>query len=235
MGSASVALILAAGSGDRIGGELPKGFVEIGGRPILAVAAAAAASSPEIAELLVAAPPGLEARAADAVTPIDVPVRVVAGGDSRQASVRLALGVLPRRRSHEVVVIHDAARPLATAALFSAVVAAVRDGPRDVAGAIPVVPGTDTLKRVIGADVVGTEPREGLRAAQTPQAFRLGALLNAHERAATEGRAFTDDAGVVEWAGGRVLAVPGDPDNFKITTPEDLLRADALLRGPARA
>jgi 2-C-methyl-D-erythritol 4-phosphate cytidylyltransferase len=235
MGAGSVALILAAGSGDRIGGELPKGFAEIGGRSILAVAAAAAAASPEIAELLVATPPGLERRAADAVAPIDVPVRVVAGGESRQASVRLALDVLPRPPSDEVVVIHDAARPFATAALFSAVAAAVRDGPREVAGAIPVVPVTDTLKRVLGADVVGTEPREGLRAAQTPQAFRLGALLSAHERAATEGREFTDDAGIVEWAGGRILAVPGDPGNFKITTPEDLLRADALLRGPARA
>lgn len=235
MAPRAVALILAAGAGERIGGERPKGFLEIGGRPMVAVAAAAAASCPEVAELIVTTPPGLEHRAADVVASVDKSVRVVAGGASRQASVRLALAALPALRSDDVVVIHDAARPFATAALFSAVVSAVREAQLGVAGAIPVVPVADTLKRVVGVEVLGTESREDLRAAQTPQAFRLKALRDAHERAESEGREFTDDAGVVGWAGGRIVAVPGDPRNFKITTPDDLLRADALLWGSARA
>lgn len=235
MAPRAVALILAAGAGERIGGERPKGFLEIGGRPMVAVAAAAAAACPEVADLIVTTPPGLEHRAADVVASVDKAVRVVAGGASRQASVRLALAVLPPLRSDDVVVIHDAARPFATAALFSAVVSAVREAELGVAGAIPVVPVADTLKRVVGVEVLGTESREDLRAAQTPQAFRLKALRDAHERAESEGREFTDDAGVVGWAGGRIVAVPGDPRNFKITTPDDLLRADALLWGSARA
>jgi 2-C-methyl-D-erythritol 4-phosphate cytidylyltransferase len=235
MAPRSVAVILAAGAGERVGGERPKGFLEIGSRPIVAVAAVAAAACPEVGDIIVASPPGLEQRAAEVVASVDKPVRVVAGGASRQASVRLALAALPPLRSDDVVVIHDAARPFATAALFSAVVSALVHAELGVAGAIPVVPVADTLKRVVGAEVLGAESREDLRAAQTPQAFRLKALRDAHERAESEGREFTDDAGVVGWAGWRIVAVPGDPRNFKITTAEDLLRADALLRGPARA
>jgi 2-C-methyl-D-erythritol 4-phosphate cytidylyltransferase len=235
MAPGPVALILAAGAGERLGGERPKGFLEIGGRPMVAVAVAAAAACPEVVDLMVTTPPGLEHRVAELAAAAVKPVRVVEGGISRQASVGLALAALGPARSDDVVVVHDAARPFATAALFSAVVSAVRDAELDIAGAIPVVPVADTLKRVVGAEVVGTESRDDLRAAQTPQAFRLKALRDAHERAESQGREFTDDAGVVGWAGGRILAVPGDPRNFKITTPDDLLRADALLWGSARA
>ena len=235
MAPGAVALILAAGAGERVGGGGPKGFLEIGGRPMVAVAATAAAACPEVGSLVVTTPTGLEHRAADIVASVDKPVRVVEGGASRQASVRLALAALPSPRSDDVVAIHDAARPFASAALFSAVISAVRDAELGVAGAIPVVPVADTLKRVVGADVLDGEARDDLRAAQTPQAFRIEALRDAHERAESEGREFTDDAGVVGWAGGRILAVPGDPGNFKITTQDDLLRADALLWGSARA
>jgi 2-C-methyl-D-erythritol 4-phosphate cytidylyltransferase len=235
MAPRAVALILAAGAGERVGGGSPKGFLEIGGRPMVAVAAVAAAACPEVGSLVVTTPTGLEHRAADIVASVDKPVRVVEGGASRQASVRLALAALPSLRSDDVVAIHDAARPFATAALFSAVITAVRDAEVGVVGAIPVVPVADTLKRVVGTDVLDGEPRDDLRAAQTPQAFRIEALRDAHERAESEGREFTDDASVVGWAGGRIVAVPGDPRNFKITTQDDLLRADALLWGSARA
>ena len=235
MASRAAALILAAGAGERVGGEGPKGFLEIGGRPMVAVAVAAAAACPEVGWLVVTTPAGLEHRAAEIVASVDRPVRVVQGGASRQASVRLALAALPPLQSDDVVVIHDAARPFATPALFSAVISAVRSAELGFAGAIPVVPVADTVKRVVGAEVLDAESREDLRAAQTPQAFRLGALRDAHERAETEGREFTDDAGVVGWAGGQIVAVPGDPRNFKITTPDDLLRADALLWGSAHA
>jgi 2-C-methyl-D-erythritol 4-phosphate cytidylyltransferase len=240
MAPRAVALILAAGAGERVGGGGPKGFLEIGGRPMIAVAADAAAACPEVGSLVVTTPTGLEHRAADIVASVDKPIRVVEGGASRQASVRLALAALPSLRSDDVVAIdvvaiHDAARPFAAPALFSDVISAVRGAELGVAGAIPVVPVADSLKRVVGRDVLGGEPRDDLRAAQTPQAFRLEALRDAHERAESEGREFTDDAGVVGWAGGRIVAVPGDPRNFKITTQDDLLRADALLRGSARA
>ena len=235
MAPRAAALILAAGAGERVGGEGPKGFLEIGGRPMVAVAVAAAAACPDIDSLVVTTPAGLEDRAAEIVASLEVPVRIIQGGASRQASVRLALAALPPLRSDDVVVIHDAARPFATPALFSAVVSAVRDADLGFAGAIPVVPVADTVKRVVGAEVLDVEPREQLRAAQTPQAFRLGALRDAHERAESEGREFTDDAGVVGWGGGRIVAVSGDPRNFKITSSDDLLRADALLWGSARA
>jgi 2-C-methyl-D-erythritol 4-phosphate cytidylyltransferase len=231
----AVALILAAGAGERVGGGGPKGFLEIGGRPMVAVAASAAAACPEVGSLVVTTPTGFEHRAAEIVASVDLPVQVVEGGASRQASVRLALAALPSTQSDDVVAIHDAARPLATPSLFSAVISAVRNAELGVAGAIPVVAIADTLKRVVGADVLDGEPRDDLRAAQTPQAFKLEALRDAHERAQSEGREFTDDAGLVGWAGGRIVAVPGDPRNFKITTQDDLLRADALLRGSARA
>jgi 2-C-methyl-D-erythritol 4-phosphate cytidylyltransferase len=146
----------------------------------------------------------------------------VAGGANRSDSVRAGLAAVPS--SAEVVVVHDAARPLASAGLFAAAVAAVRAG---ADGAIPGTPVVDTLKRVEGDRVVETVARHTLVAVQTPQAFRPGALRKAH---AGRGDA-TDDAALVESAGGTVVVVPGEADNLKVTTPDDLARAACLLRG----
>jgi 2-C-methyl-D-erythritol 4-phosphate cytidylyltransferase len=145
----------------------------------------------------------------------------VSGGGTRSDSVRAGLAAVPR--SAEVVVVHDAARPLASPALFAAVVAAVRGG---ADGAVPGTPVVDTLKRVDGDRVVETVARQALVAVQTPQAFRAGVLATAH---ATGGEA-TDDAALVESAGGTVVVVPGEVDNVKVTTPGDLSRAALLLR-----
>lgn len=214
------ALLLAAGAGSRLGGDRPKAFLAVGGRSLLTMSAEAACGSRSVSSLVVAVPPGWEGRAA-ALLPSIVEAVVVAGGDTRQASVRIALGSVSSR----VVVVHDAARALAPPELFDAVVEALGDG---VAGAVPVVGIPDTVKRITDDGwVAETVARDGLVLAQTPQAFRLADLAGAHERAAAEGLEFTDDAALVEWAGGRIRTVPGEPGNFKVTTPEDLERLAA--------
>jgi 2-C-methyl-D-erythritol 4-phosphate cytidylyltransferase len=232
---ATSAIVLAAGAGARLGAATPKALVEVAGRPLVALAAAAAAACPAVAELVVAAPEALRGMISDALANAEKPVRIVEGGPTRQASVRAALDAVGE--GARFIVVHDAARPLATAALFSAVIDAIGvaaasgaggNGAGEVVGAIPVVPIVDTLKRVAGSEVVETIPRDDVRAAQTPQAFVADALRSAHERAARAGVDLTDDAAVIEWAGGRVVTVEGDVRNLKITAPEDVLRAIAL-------
>ena len=144
----------------------------------------------------------------------------VEGGATRSESVRNGLAAVPN--DAEVIIVHDAARPLASAALFAAVVDAVREG---ADGAIPVVPVTDTIKRVDGGRVIATLDRDALVAVQTPQAFRAEVLRKAH----AGGGEATDDASLVESVGGTVVVVPGDPANIKVTTAHDLRLAEALL------
>jgi len=127
-------------------------------------------------------------------------------------------------------VCHDAARPFASPALYSAVVSALASAD----GAVPVLAVADTVKRVRGGIVDATEPRDGLALAQTPQAFDAAALRDAHDRAEREGVEVTDDAAALEWAGYRVSAVPGEVRNFKVTTPEDLARAELVASELAR-
>jgi 2-C-methyl-D-erythritol 4-phosphate cytidylyltransferase len=203
------AVVVAAGSGARFGGA--KQFEYLGQRRVLDWAVEAARAVSQGVVLVV--PPEL--------TVADEPAAdvVVAGGSTRSASVRAGLAAVPP----DVIVVHDAARPLAPVALFEAVVAAV------VAGADAAVPGlmpADTIKRVdAGGRVVETIDRRQLVGVQTPQAFRAAALRRAHE---TEPDA-TDDAALVEGAGGQVVVVPGDRRAVKVTTPDDLLFARALL------
>lgn len=223
----AAAIVLAAGAGRRLGAAEPKAFVTIGDRPVLAVAAAAAAASPEVLALVVTAPAGLEDRASECLSSINKPVAVVTGGRSRQASVRAALAALPE--GVEIVAVHDAARPFAPPDLFSAVIASVAHG---VAGAIPAIPVSDTVKRVLDDVVVSTLDRRELVLAQTPQAFRLDILRRVHAQATTAGVQVTDDAALLEMAGHTVRVIPGDPQNFKITTLMDLATADARMGGP---
>jgi 2-C-methyl-D-erythritol 4-phosphate cytidylyltransferase len=221
----AAAILLAAGAGKRIGATRPKAFLPIGERPMLTVAAAAAAASPRIGALVVAAPPGYEDEARSSVEGLSLPTTVLTGGRTRQASVRAALSALAP--DADVVVVHDAARPFAPPDLFTEVIRAVEAG---ADGAIPVVPVTDTVKRLDGIRVVDTIDRTELANAQTPQAFRVGALRAAHELAATDGADATDDAALLERTA-TVVAVVGDPMNFKITTLLDLARAEARIGG----
>jgi 2-C-methyl-D-erythritol 4-phosphate cytidylyltransferase len=220
---AAIVILLAAGAGRRLGGPEPKVLLPIGGRPVLAVAAAAAAAS-GVGGLVVTFPSGWEGRARACLVGLEVDVRFVEGGGSRQASVRAALEEVPA--SVDVVAVHDAARPFASPDLFRRVLRAVERGPD---GAVPVLPVADTVLRVRGEVVEGVEPRDDLALGQTPQAFRLAALREAHANAEAVGASFTDDASMLRWAGYEVLVVPGDPDNVKITTLADLAQADRRM------
>jgi 2-C-methyl-D-erythritol 4-phosphate cytidylyltransferase len=146
---------------------------------------------------------------------------VVAGGDTRSASVRAGLAAVPP--DAEVVVVHDAARPFAADELFGAVITAVAGG---ADAAIPTTPVTDTVNRVDDDRIVEVVDRDGLVAVQTPQAFRADALRRAHAGAPEA----TDDGGLVLAAGGTVVAVPGDPRNVKLTSADDLEAARARVR-----
>lgn len=218
------ALVVAAGSGSRLGGGEPKALLTIGGRSIVAVAVGAVLSCDGIDEVVLAAPPGFERDMVAVVGELDQGIVVVTGGATRQASVAAALAaVSPDAR---IVVVHDAARPFASPGLFASVIEGVAAG---ADATIPVTALTDTVKRIDDGLVVGTEPRGKLGLAQTPQACRADLLRAAHERAVEAGVDFTDDAGLLEWAGAVVRIVPGEPGNFKITTLLDLLRAEELL------
>jgi 2-C-methyl-D-erythritol 4-phosphate cytidylyltransferase/2-C-methyl-D-erythritol 2,4-cyclodiphosphate synthase len=221
----AIVILLGAGAGRRLGAVEPKGFLPIGGRPILAVAAASAAASPLVRGLVVTFPPGWEGRARACVE-LGTDARFVEGGESRQASVRAALTEVPG--TVEIVAVHDAARPFAPPDLFEGVLEAV-DGGAD--GAVPVLSVTDTVLRVRGEVVEGVEPRERLALGQTPQAFRTTILREAHAKAEAAGASFTDDASMLRWAGFDVRALPGDPANVKITTLADLAQADRRMGG----
>lgn len=209
--------MVAGGSGSRFGG--PKQFLPLAGRSVAAWSVAAARGVADGVVLVVPSPEGTTGPTFDgADAGAD---RVVTGGTSRAASVRAGLAAVPA--DADVVVIHDAARPLAQPWLFSAVVAALdADG---VDGAIPVLAVSDTLKRVADGTVQATVDRNGLVTVQTPQAFAAAALRAAH---AGESDA-TDDAGLLEALGATVRTVPGDPRNLKLTRPEDLAIAEALI------
>lgn len=219
-------VIPAGGSGSRFGGELPKQFLPLGGISILRRSTLAAAASPEIGAIVIAAPADAVARARSEVAGIEKVIAVVAGGATRVESVGnalAALGVEP-----EVILVHDAARPLARAALFSEAIASARAA----GGAIVAVRVDDTVKRVSADGVVReTVPREALWRIQTPQAFRTELLRRAHAEARKQGWDATDDAALVERVGGEVRVVEGDAMNFKITTREDLALAERLLAG----
>ena len=203
------AVIVAAGWGERFGG--PKQFAELGGARLVDHAIATAVATCDAVVLVVPDKDDWIGAEVDAL---------VTGGASRAESVRAGLGEVPF--GAEIVVVHDAARPLAGAGLFDAVISAVRDG---ADGAVPGLAVTDTLKRVDDLRVTSTVDRMGLVAVQTPQAFRADILRDAH----ASGADATDDAALVEELGGAVVVVPGDPRNLKVTGPADLMIAAALL------
>ncbi|MHB1447396.1 MAG: 2-C-methyl-D-erythritol 4-phosphate cytidylyltransferase [Acidimicrobiales bacterium] len=220
-GSSVGAIVVAGGSGVRFGGT--KQFAVLGGRTVVERSVAAARS---VAGWVVLVVPADREGAAPAPAAADADADAVAvGGATRSASVRAGLAALPAE--FDLVVVHDAVRPLAGVELFRAVVAAVAAG---ADGALPGCPVSDTVKRV-GQDgrVVETLERNGLVLVQTPQAFRAGVLRSAHQGGAEA----TDDAALVEAAGGRVALVAGDPANLKITHPLDLVVAEALLAAGA--
>jgi 2-C-methyl-D-erythritol 4-phosphate cytidylyltransferase len=213
----TVAVILvAAGSGQRLGAGVPKAYVEVGGQTLVQHAINVFTGHPAVAQVIVVLPPG-DSGWYPTVT-------AVPGGATRQESVAAGLVRVAPEVDH--VLVHDVARPFVPASVIDAVVAAL-DGGADAV--VPVVPIHDTVRRS-GADgaLGGVVDRSTLVCVQTPQGFRRDVLGTAHERGGDASA--TDDAGLVEALGVRVVAVPGADESFKITTPHDLARAEAVAR-----
>jgi len=217
-------LLLAAGAGVRLGEGIPKAFVPIGGRPLVehSLEAIAASHASDRTVIVVA---GEEIDRAHRLAEAGAVDEVVAGGGTRQASVRCGLAVLPS--DIDVIVCHDAARPFASPALFVRVVDALTSS--DAGGAVPVVPSPDTVKRIADGRVIETIPRDAIGLVQTPQAFQADTLRQAHRDAVRTGLEATDDAMLLEAIGALVVVVKGEMSNFKITTPQDLRRAEGLI------
>ena len=207
-------MVVAGGTGSRFGSQ--KQFLPLHGKPVVAWSVAAARTVAD--GIVVVVPGGSASSPAGEDVGADL---IVTGGPTRSHSVRAGLAAVPAEAS--VIIVHDAARPLASAALFASVVEALaEDG---VEGAIPVLPLTDTVKRAADGRVSSTVDREGMVSVQTPQAFVAASLRAAH----AEGGEATDDAGLLEALGATVRTVPGEPQNFKLTHPEDLVMAQALV------
>ena len=224
----TAALIVAAGRGSRFGQPVPKQYAMLGGEPVLRRTARAFVDHPRVDLVQVVIHPddiALYRQATDGLA-LEEPV---SGGATRQASVLNGLTALAPSRPRQVL-IHDAARPLVS----DGVISRTLDALTEASGAIAAVPVHDTLKKAAGKKAAGngaalidsTVPRDRLWRAQTPQAFRFDDIINAHRASADE--TLTDDAAVAEFAGLRVVLVEGAEDNFKVTTNQDLLRAERV-------
>ncbi|WJR74980.1 bifunctional 2-C-methyl-D-erythritol 4-phosphate cytidylyltransferase/2-C-methyl-D-erythritol 2,4-cyclodiphosphate synthase [Bradyrhizobium sp. NP1] len=221
----TAAIVVAAGRGLRAGHGGPKQYRMIGGQTVIFRAMAPFCTHPGIAVVQPVLNPD-DTAMFEAATQGLRHARPANGGATRQASVHAGLEALAAEKP-DIVLIHDAARPFVSPALIArAIEAAARTG-----AAIPAIPVADTIKLIDATgDIEATPERARLRIAQTPQSFRFDAILDAHRRAAREGRAdFTDDAALAEWAGLTVATFEGDVANMKLTTPEDFVREEARL------
>ena len=221
-----VAIIPAAGEGRRMGDSIEKQFLSLRGMPILAHTLNVFDLSPEVDGVVLV----VAARQRQAVQervlepyPCEKLWQVVDGGQERQDSVARGLEAVPPEC--ELVVVHDGARPLLSVDLLGSVLEVAESN----GAALAAVPARDTVKRAEGERVVATLEREGIWLAQTPQAFHASLLRRAYEEAGRTQATVTDDAALVELLGVSVHLVPGSPDNIKVTTPSDLIVAEALL------
>jgi 2-C-methyl-D-erythritol 4-phosphate cytidylyltransferase/2-C-methyl-D-erythritol 2,4-cyclodiphosphate synthase len=218
------AVVVAAGQGLRAGGEIPKQFRRIAGETLLERALSVFAEASDVTFVQ----PVIRPNDVDLVRRLTRGMNVlepVAGGATRQASVRAGLEALVSC-TPDIVLVHDAARPFASASLITRAIAAAEK----TGAAIPALPVTDTVKRIDSAGTIeATLDRNSIRLVQTPQAFAFPVLFDAHRRALAQGRDdFTDDAALAEWAGIKVSVFAGEPGNIKFTTPEDFARAEAI-------
>jgi len=217
----TVAIVPAAGSGNRLGSRRPKQFLQVAGVSLVVLTLRVLSGVREVGGIVVAAPPEAVEATRRLLERYRIPriVGVVPGGRERQESVWLALQAVPASAS--LVVIHDAVRPFITRSLVASVIRAARRHGAATCG----LPVAETIKQVRDGQVEGTVERERLWLVQTPQAFQRSLLCEAHEKARSDGFTGTDDAVLVERLGVTVRMVPGLPENFKITTPGDLARA----------
>jgi 2-C-methyl-D-erythritol 4-phosphate cytidylyltransferase / 2-C-methyl-D-erythritol 2,4-cyclodiphosphate synthase len=221
MASSVAAVVVAAGRGLRAGGDMPKQYRQLAGEPVIRTSLRLFAEHPEVAMVQPVIHPDDGARFGAAAAELKL-LAPVFGGATRQASVRAGLEALAPLRP-DLVLIHDAARPYASAALVSRAIAAVAA----TGAAVPVMPVADTVKSVNASGLIEqTLDRTKLRTVQTPQVFAFAPVLDAHRRAATSGREdFTDDAALAEWACLKVAVFAGEAGNLKLTTPDDVARA----------
>jgi len=223
MASSVAAVVVAAGRGLRAGGDMPKQYRRLAGEPAIRASLRLFAEHPQVDVVQPVIHPDDGARFGEAAAGLDL-LAPTFGGATRQASVRAGLEALAARPP-TIVLIHDAARPYASAALVARAIAAVGT----TGAAIPVMPVADTVKSVdaAGGLIEATLERSRLRTVQTPQVFLFERVLDAHRRAAATGRDdFTDDAALAEWAGLKVAVFDGEAGNVKLTTAEDVARAE---------
>lgn len=214
-------IIPAAGSGSRFGASVPKQFLPLAGEPVLRRTVSRFQTA-GVDRIIVAISPGAEAQVRSAVATNGI--QLVHGGVTRQKSVRNGLRELMSERDEfDLIAVHDAVRPCFGRSMWSRLLARAMEA----GAAVPVMPPLDTVHRIANGHIVDTPPRETLALAQTPQLFRPAILQEAFDRAAAEGVSGTDEAGIVAAAGHQVAVVEGDRWNLKITTPEDLARAES--------
>jgi 2-C-methyl-D-erythritol 4-phosphate cytidylyltransferase len=226
----SLAILVAAGRGERMGALRPKAFLELAGEALVLRSARAFEEAPSVTGIVAVVPEAEVAAARALLAPVRKLLAVVPGGERRQDSVLEGLKQAPPGFDG-VVLVHDAARPLVEVSLVEAVARAAAEA----GAALPVLPVVDTVKRLRDGLVVETLDREELGVAQTPQGFRLALLVEAYAAAFRDDATVTDEAAAVERLGSPVRALPGSPRNRKITTPEDLAWAEGVLSGLARA
>ena len=234
-GFKAYALIPAAGMGKRMGASINKQYLQLDGLPIVARTISVFEQSPLIEAIYLVIPadeiPYCREHVVEACGFRKV-VQIVPGGSERQYSVMNGLNAMRGQAAdNDVVLIHDGVRPLISEQLLHESIAVARSAD----GALVAVPAKDTIKTVRDGLVVDTPPRETLWQAQTPQSFRFGVIFAAHRAAEQEGFTGTDDSSLVERRGGAVRIVRGDYRNIKITTPEDLVLAEAFLAGERKA
>lgn len=218
-------ILVAGGRGRRFGGALAKQFLPLAGAPLLVWSARRLATLRDLASFVVVAAPEEHERCRALLAPLALPLRLADAGEERQHSV--ASGLAAIEQGCEIVVVHDAVRPLVDPASIAACVEAARAS----GAAVLASPVADTVKRAEGAVVTATVPREGLWLAQTPQVFRADVLRRAHLEAERLGFVGTDDAALVERLGLPVRIVEGSHLNRKITTPDDLAWAEGIVAG----
>lgn len=222
----ALAILVAAGRGERMGATRPKAFLMLAGQPLLVRAAQAFEAARSIVTMVAVVPEEELETARHLLRGLTKLLSVVAGGSRRQDSVLRGLREIPDD-FRGIVLVHDAARPLVEPGLIDEVAVAAEEA----GAALPVLGIVDTVKRVRGGRVVETLDRSEVGSAQTPQGFRVALLVEAYEDAFRNRLHLTDEAMAVERLGREVRAVPGSPRNRKITTPEDLHWAEGLLAG----
>lgn len=223
-------IIPAAGSGKRMGGNTSKQYLTIGDKPIITETLAVFNDSPYIDEIILVSPAGDMPLMEKMLKKYDLAKvsKIVKGGKERQDSISNGLGALDQ--SSSIVLVHDGVRPFISDEIIKELI----DTVNKYGAAIVAVPVKDTVKKVLGASIVETMPREDLWLAQTPQAFRFEIIKAAYENAREKGIKGTDDASLVQAMGSDVKIVMGSYENIKITTPEDLVFAEAIKKERAR-